>query len=183
MRVIATIAIVIGLGVMFAGCSSSVSSKPDAGKQRKEAVETRAATYERAVKAVPVPRTVNFPLRQALAEMTVRQDAINHPWYVYILGQNGNIIGYYVAKTVPINACDFLSSTEDVYNSQDGNLKMTAPSLDGIFYGGSGSSGGCDAWVFFDSATNALIQIRGVSFFSSDQPLKVAADPIKVASK
>jgi hypothetical protein len=150
-------------------------------ESREKAISSRNNTFESAEKSVPIPRTVNFPLRRALAKMTERQDLINHPWYVYILGDNGNVIGYYVSQTVPVNACAFLSSTEDVRDDDEGgNLVLTAPSLDGIFYGGAGAASGCDAWFFFDYATDALIQIRGVNFFSADQPLILTAEPIRV---
>lgn len=163
------------IALLSMGASSC--GDPQQEQQRNQSIKDRAATFARAERAVPLPRTTNFPLRKTLAEMTSRQDLIDHPWYVYILGQNGNTVGYYVAKTVPVNACDFLSSTEDESNG----AVLAAPSLDGIFYGGSGSSSGCDAWVFLDSATNALIQIRGVDWFSSDQPLALHAAAIRVA--
>jgi hypothetical protein len=159
----------------------TASSCDNNNSNRTKAVDARWNTYEQAKALYPDPKTENFPLRQALVKMTQRQDMINHPWYIYTLGDNGNVIGYYVAQTVPINACDFLSSTDDVYNSDQGVLSLTAPSLDGIFYGGSGSSSGCDAWFFFDYATDAQIQIRGVNFFTADQPLMINAEAIKVS--
>jgi hypothetical protein len=152
-----------------------------AATQRDTAIESRAQAFSRAEHKFPVPKTENFPLREALVEFTERQDLIDHPWYVYILGMNGNAIGYYVARTVPINACNFLSSTEDVRDDSDGNLVLTAPSLDGIYYGGGGTSAGCDAWFFFDAATNALVQIRGTNFYAADQPLRIEAAAITVA--
>lgn len=162
---------------MLTTAESCDESKQDA--QRRHSVNTRASAFARAERAVPVPKTENFPLRKTLAVMTERDDLLNHPWYVYILGMNGNVIGYYVAKTDPINACDFLSSTED---ASDGYV-LTAPSLDGIFYGGGGAASGCDAWVFQDAATDALIKIRGMNFYAADQPLRLEADPIRVKGK
>lgn len=174
------LALLLGLVAMLTMASDDCGEDSTNVEQAKHSVETRSETYSRAEKAVPIPRTENFPLRRALAKMTERQDLLNHPWYVYILGDNGNVIGYYVAQTVPVNACNFLSSTEDVRDDDDGNVILTAPSLDGIFYGGGGTSAGCDAWFFFDYATDALIQIRGVHFYSADQPLILDAEPIKV---
>lgn len=148
--------------------------------QRKDSIKQRSQAFARAENAAPTPRTVNFPLRKALVEFTKRQDLENHPWYVYILGLNGNAVAYYVAQTVPINSCNFLSSTEAVDSSDQGKVVITAPSLDGIFYGGGGASAGCDSWFFFDAATDALIQIRGVNWYAADQPLRVEAKAIKV---
>lgn len=168
------------LCVTLVGCSGSTNDQLQ--QQRKQSVRDRSATFARAQAIAPAPKTTNFPLRKALVEFTERQDLIDHPWYVYILAQTGNAIGYYVSKTVPVNACDFLSSTEVVDSTDHGKVVLTAPSLDGIYYGGAGSSSGCDAWFFFDSATNALIQIRGVQFFATDQPLRLEAKPITVAT-
>jgi hypothetical protein len=148
--------------------------------QRKQSLNARSQAFARAEAAVPIPVTENFPLRRTLVEMTKRDDMLNHPWFVYILGFNGNIIGYYVAKTDPVNACNFLSSTEDEHRGDAGVSVLTAPSLDGMFYGGGGTSAGCDAWVFLDQATNALVKIRGLAFYVADQPLRVEAKPIRV---
>lgn len=96
------------------------------------------------------------------------------------------MVGYCVGQTVPINACNFLSSTERVEFFKDSwgdgktFLKLTAPSLDGIFYGGGGTSSGCDSWFWFDAATDALIQIRGINWYAVDQPLRIEAEPITV---
>ena len=97
---------------------------------------------------------------------------INHPWYVYVLGDNGNPIGYFTSKTYPQNACNFLSRT-------DAGL----PSLDGLYYGGSGSSGACTAVFFFDNATNAMVVIDRLATFAVDIPLALNVQPIKVAAE
>lgn len=174
MRRVALIAIIL-LSVVGTGAALSYSG-PSPSDARKHAVESRADAFNRAVSLYPDPKTQNFPLRKALVEFTQREDLLNHPWYVYILGMNGNTIGYYVAKAAPENSCNFLSSTEDVYNN---NVKMQSPSYDGVYYGGSL----CDEWFFFDAATNALIKIRGVNFYTADQPLKIEAAPITVKAK
>lgn len=174
MRLLIVLLIAIST-VMALGCEEGLGEK-----SRESSVETRDLVFARAEALAPIPQLANFPTRKALVEFTERQDLENHPWYVYILADTGNVIGYYVAKTRPVNSCNFLSSTEDVVTKHEGTIVLTAPSLDGIFYGGAGASSGCDAWFFFDSATNALIEIRGVKFFAADQPLRLEADPIAV---
>ena len=148
------------------------------GENRRRAVAFREDVFAQAQALYPEPRAQNFPLRQALIKFTEREDLINHPWYIYILGMNGNVIGYYVAQTVPVNSCTFLSSTEVVDSGS--NVVVTAPSLDGIFYGGGGAAAGCDEWFFFDAETDAMIKIRGVFFYVADQPLRLQAEPILV---
>ena len=170
-------ALVLSIGLMTMGCDETNN---DANDQRKEAVQSRAETFERAQTLIPVPQTENFPLRAELVRFTERQDIENHPTYVYVLADTGQILGYYVAKTFPLNICAFLSSSEDVYNSSWGNLTMTAPSLDGIYYGGAGAGSTCDGWFFFDQETDALIELIGMKIWVADQPLNVEAEPLAV---
>ena len=173
--VIALLALTI---IGLVGCDESGSRTLQ--QQRSASVNTRTETFARAESLHPVPRTDNFPMRQALVDFTLRTDLINHPWFVYVLGDNGNILGYYVARTKPVNSCNFLSSTESLYQNSNGTAILTAPSLDGIYYGGGGAAAGCDAWFFFESASNAMIEVRGLKYFVSDQPLAVEAEPILV---
>lgn len=181
MRAVAILA-VLAAALVLVGCEDG-GTNAQLQDQRKESVKSRSAAFARAERIAPAPQTQNFPLRKALVKMTQRQDLENHPWYVYILGLNGNAVAYYVAQTVPVNSCNFLSSTEVVDSHDSGKVVLTAPSLDGIFYGGGGAAAGCDSWFFFDAATDALIQIRGVNWYAADQPLKIDAQAIKVEGK
>lgn len=171
--------IVVLLALFAAGAVRAGQLDTSPSDNRKQAVENRNAAFNRAKSLFPDPQNRNFPMRKQLVEFDQREDMVHHPWYVYILGQNGNVVGYYVAKFAPENSCNFLSSTEDVYGSDNGNLKMQSPSYDGVYYGGAT----CDEWFFFDAATNALVKIRGINFYTADQPLKIAAAPIRVATK
>lgn len=184
-RILATLAI-LGLLLFTALATASSCDETDnaermSDKDRQTSINLRAEQFRSAEQAIPIRPNVNFPRRAALEEYNHRTDRVGTPYYVYILGDNGNIIGYYVATTDPINACDFLASTEDVETQYEGTIVLTAPSLDGIYYGGAGASSGCDEWIFFDASTNAMIKIRGVKFFVADEPLALEADPILVA--
>lgn len=166
--------LVIGILVLLLviGCDSNSDF------QREEAIVTRSKAFARAEALYPVPWTQNFPMRQALVKYTERQDLINHPYYIYVLADTGNIIGYYVAQSQPVNINAFLSSTQDTYGA-DGRVVLDAPSLDGIFYGGAGASAS-DGWFFFDAETDALVILYGVKLFVADQPLRIEAKPITV---
>ncbi len=91
--------IVLGAGLLLLLVGTAAScgdSKIE--QQRQAAVNQRANVFAQAEKVAPAPNSVNFPLRRALVEFTQREDLLNHPWYVYILADTGNVIGYYVAK-------------------------------------------------------------------------------------
>lgn len=168
--------VVVLLGLVSASMVRAGALDTSPSDNRKQAVESRNAAFNRAKSLIPDPQTKNFPLRKMLRDMTEREDMIHHPWFIYILGDNGNVIGYYVGKTVPINGCDFLSSTEDVWTNDKGSQKMQSPSYDGIYYGNSD----CNVWVFEDAATNAVIKIGGMKFYVADQPLKLASNPVQI---
>lgn len=169
--IFAALLLVVGMG------ASECDDTNVDDKQRESSVKARAQTFAKAEAKIPLPTTSNFPLRQTLVEMTKREDLANHPWYIYVLGDAGNQIGYYVGKTAPVNACNFLSSTQKVKEDYDGgNLILQAPSIDGIYYGNAQ----CNVWVFLDYASGALIKIGDVKFFTSDKPLNVNSEAIKV---
>lgn len=179
-KILAMCALVLLVGM---GASECEGDDPGAG-QRKESVKARADTFSKAERKYPLPKTENFPLRRMLIEMTKREDLANHPWYVYVLADTGNVIGYYVAKTAPINACNFLSSTEVITSGEDdgsdgsgsGNVVVHAPSIDGVFYGNSQ----CDVVVFEDYTTSAIVKLGDVKYFVADKPLNLEAEAISV---
>ncbi len=146
-------------------------------EQRKNSVDFRAEMMARAEALIPAPQAQNFPLRQVLAEYTRREDMPNHPWYTYIMSDTGAITHYFVSTTVPVSTNAFLGSTESVYYSGNGNLVLTAPSLDGIYYGGSGSVTGLNGWIFIDAATGAMGIVYGTNILTFDSPLILQTEP------
>ncbi len=166
------VAFLVGLLPLLTACS-------DAHLQREASIKARSQTFERAEMMYPIPQTQGFPARQMLVKFTEREDLTNHLYYVYVYSDVGTIIGYYVAQSFPVSTNAFLSSTED--ETTNGAV-LTAPSLDGIYYGGSGASSG-DGWFFFDATTDALVILYGFKIFVLDQPLKVDAPRIEVVAK
>lgn len=181
------------IGLALTGCDVG-STKPSANDQRKNAIETRTEVFARAESVSPAVKPVNFPLRKALNKYTARQDLLDHPWYIYVehtcyTCAGGVSYTYFVGQTYPISTCDFLSSTSivtdggDAKDSGRGNVVIPAPSLDGIYYGGSGASGGCD-YFFFDAETDAMQVISSTNqWFVSDSLVAIDATPIKVRNK
>lgn len=180
MHRLTTLIVAVLAVVLLVGATACEEGNDKAKEQRNRSIQTRADTFARAEAKVPVPHTENFPLRSLLRVMTEREDMVNHPWYTYVLADTGQTLGYYVTKTPPMNKCNFLSSTEEVRYSDYGNMVLTAPSLDGIYYGGGGASGACNQWVMQDYSTGALITLGDVKYFVADRPLNLDAEPIRV---
>ncbi|OGY23555.1 MAG: hypothetical protein A2126_03005 [Candidatus Woykebacteria bacterium GWB1_45_5] len=177
-KVAALATAILAISVVFltaATCEGGESSR-----QREESIETRAEMFARAKAKIPIPRTENFPLRAVLAEYTRRQDLINHPWYTYIMSDDGRVTHYFVSTAVPVNSCAFLSSTEDVETQYEGDPVLTAPSLDGIYYGGSGAASACNGWIFIDAATGVMGMAFGTKIMTFDAPLILETEPILI---
>lgn len=168
----------VATATLFAGCGNSTA--PNVVAQNDNASANRAKTFERAKAQAPDPVVKNFPRRQTLVQAVERQSLPNHPWYVYVLGMNGNIVNYFVAKSVPVNDCDYLSSAQSVIwdggSDGGGNVVLQSPSLEGIYQGG----GVCNTMTFFDLTTDSEIQLTGMNTYVADRPLKVQAQPIEV---
>ncbi len=171
------VALVTLAALLCIGCDSTDSLQV---QQRKESIDNRAETMARAEALYPVPETQNFPLRALLVEYTKRQDLVNHPWYTYIMSDTGAITHYFVSTTVPVSTSAFLSSTEDVLYS---STVVTAPSLDGIYYGGAGSTTGSNGWIFIDAATGAMGIAYGQKILTFDAPLILETEPQLITIK
>lgn len=177
MKKIIVIALVLMLAIFVIACDSGNS---DLTKQRNDSVDKRVDTMNRAEASHPTPYTENFPLRQLLVEYTNRTDMLNHPWYNYIMAENGQITHYFVSASIPVSTNAFLGSTESIYRSDDGTVVVAAPSLDGIYYGGGGSIGSDNGWIFKDSTTGAILVIHCYTgtLISVDAPLMLETEPM-----
>lgn len=151
----------------------------DNDENRKEAVASRERSFDRAEALFPQPEMQNFPLREALVEFAERQDRVGVVYYTYLVDMNGRPYGYFAGQTFPINACNFLSSSERIVYESTSDPVVSAPSLDGMFYGGAGSAAACDMYFFFDSTTDAMHVFKAQNFFVSDQPLNLEVPRIE----
>lgn len=161
--------------IMLMGASSCV--KEDSQSQGRK---TQEEIMKRAQQSVPVPQVENFRTRKAVAEWMERMDTPDKVFYIYLLGNNGQKIGYYIGQTRPISVCSFMTPTEREIGvgGSGANPLGQAPALDGVWYGG----GGCDQYFFFDAETDALHSIGGINYLVSDQPLEVDVEPLSVTT-
>ncbi len=168
------------LALILMASTACTEENAKLAEQRQSSVELRAQMMARAEALIPAPQSQNFPLRRVLSEYTRREDLLNHPWYTYIISDTGAITHYFVSTTVPVSTNAFLGSTESIYYSGNGNLVLTAPSLDGIYYGGSGSTSSMNGWIFIDAATGAMGIVYGCKILTFDAPLILQTEPLLI---
>jgi hypothetical protein len=179
MKRILLVIILALVAVLGFGCEKSVVDQ-----QRDESVAGRVENMERAEALYPSPENENFPLRALLVEYTKRQDLVNHPWYTYIMSDTGAITHYFVSTTIPVSTNAFLGSTEVLHDGgSESDTILTAPSLDGIYYGGAGSVTGSNGWIFIDAATGAMGIAYGQKILTFDSPLILETEPQLITIK
>lgn len=175
MKVVVMAAAVLGLSTAVAGCKAEQSTSAQQEQQR-EHISAKANN------AVPVPDINNFVAREAVAEYMKRMDQPNKLFYIYVLADTGNIIGYFVSKGPPVNICNNMTPPDKVEDrgSHDGDVVRVAPSLNGLYNAGSGV---CNQDYFFDANSGGLISLKDLKAFISDQPLNLDVEPITVSEK
>lgn len=157
-----------GLVFMLAGCNVESTS------QQQES--SRDSNMDRAHTRVPVPQPRNFVTREMVAEYMKRMDVPNKLFYIYILADNGNMIGYYVSRGHPVNICTFMTPPDRVERGPNNRFTRQAPAIDGLYYG----SGACNTEYFLDAETDVLIMVRGLNAFISEQPLDIDVPVFRV---
>lgn len=160
------------LTLSLTACDIEASSR-DVNMRQQENIMTRAT------KAVPVPQVNNFLAREAVAKQVKRLDEKGKLFYVYVTTPMGQIMGYYVSNTRPVATCSLLTPPEEQEGNGNGANVMKAPGLGGTY----SPNPSCGGVFFFDAETDAYIEISGLSYFVSDQPLALKAEPIKVQQK
>lgn len=157
--------------------NTSCNQQPPTARDANVAVQK--SVMSRATATVPVPQVSNFLSREAVAKQVKRLDERNKLFYVYLLADNGNQLGYYVSNTRPVSVCALLTPPDDLWMKSDSygssSQLMKAPGLGGTYGGGD-----CRAVFFFDAQTDTYIEVNGLNYFVSDQPLSVKSDPITV---
>lgn len=100
--------------------------------------------------------------------------------YVYLLASNGQMIGYYVFKGLPVSYCAALTPTyqflDEVIDEKGktrdpgGFFQVPAPGVDGVYYSG----GQCSAYYGRDASSNSYLEYtigQGISALIYERPL------------
>lgn len=107
-----------------------------------------------------------------------RMDKPQKTFYIYILADNGSFVGYYVAQYRPVSVGTYLTPTYREYQIDYGDHQLgPAPSLDGTY---RSTGGDASSYYFFDAETDAYIELNGLNYFVSDQPLNIDAPQLNV---
>jgi hypothetical protein len=166
--------------IMVAVAAIALASCTDEGSSQKSEAESRQASYDALVAAQPAERMSYSPTRDTINFWITTWDEPDKLSFVYLQNANGDLIGYYVLKGLPVNMCAALTPTyEFVETPKDGssvkNNQVPAPSVDGVYYSG----GQCDTYYGRDATTDTYLEYTaglGINVLLYEEPLARTAD-------
>jgi hypothetical protein len=178
MRVLKLIAALAAVLLVAAGCGGSSDGdgqKNESKVQQDNYNRLVAKTPAKTMEVSPTRDTVNFWIE------TWGKNP-NKLSYVYLIAANGQAIGYYVFKGLPVNYCVSLTPNYKLLDvagdSMGPNLMVPAPSIDGVYYSG----GGCQTFYGRDASTNSYLEYTvgsGINVLLYERPLpRQDAEPL-----
>jgi len=166
--------VILAVILTFFACSAeSCSSGSSKGQKTDSAIQK--TNYDQLVAQDPAHTMSVSPTRKTINRWidTWGKDP-NKLAYVYLQNSNGQLIGYYVFKGLPVSYCTALTPTyrfQDPGGSGDrSNAMVPAPSIDGVFYSG----GECNTYYGFDATSGAYVEYTaglGINVLIYDKPL------------
>jgi hypothetical protein len=147
-----------------------------AGKPKWQKADEKVSDYIATVmeRAVPYPQAQmkDSQERRNLRERLLRFNKQKKIGYVYLLGMNGNFVGYYAINGKVSSTSSQLTTTEQTWDCGNADGACSVPSIgdDGSF----GPNEGGDDGVFFFTTNGVLVETT-MDFIYSDSPLPVHA--------
>lgn len=144
------------------GCTEDDTQKK--GENEQETIMERARADE------PTYSPNNFLTRKYTNKWMKRMDQPSKLFYVYVLTDTGSPVGYFVAQYRPVSTATFLTPPKKRVHGTDGAVALPSPALDGTYYGEGGAS---QQYFWFDAETDAMIELKGLNYILSDQPISL----------
>ena len=171
-RLIRSLSLPCLAAVLLAGCANLGSTDDlDVAK------ETQQKVMAAATGAVPPYEPSAFPARVDINRY-LKETELAGEWYTYALNWQGEPIFYVVSDSKPRNICVSITAPDRKVKGSQGNVVMSAPALDGVYYGGAD----CNSWYLWDATTGTFIELsgQGFSLLSTRAPLLLETDPVQL---
>lgn len=162
--------------------AESCSDSSDGGKATSNERQTQQNNYARLVTQQPAHTMSYSPTRQTINGWIDTWGKPGKLAYVYLQAGNGQLIGYYILKGLPVSYCASQTPTYTFVNAHDNWWDENAPGIDGVYYSG----GQCDTYYGFDASNNAYIEYTvggSQNVLIYDRPLpKKQVEPLAFAT-
>lgn len=164
---------VIALLLVFSAAACE-STAPDKEASKKEQ-EKQGQVYEDLTNTQPARGMSHSPTRDTLNQWAETWEEQGKLSYVYVFAANGQEMGYFIFKGLPVSYCASLTPPDKVekvetYGSPDPAVVRAAPSLDGAY------NGNCNYQQLFgfDAVSHTYYEFTGggsFNYFLADQPM------------
>jgi len=179
MRRLMLIPIILILAFGASACELGNTSE-DSGAQKSES-KARQSSYEQLVSAQPAKTMKYSPSRETINFWIDTWGTEGKLSFVYLMAGNGQIVGYYVLKGLPVSYCAALTPNYDKVDldlgADRGEAIVSAPGVDGVYYSG----GQCNQYFGIDATTGAYVEwsIGGsLNYLLFSEPIPVEAEPL-----
>jgi hypothetical protein len=164
--------------VLIAAACSGDDKK--ASPQERES-KTRQGGYEELAARQPAKTMKYSPSRETINYWIETWNKPGKLSFVYLMAGNGQFVGYYVLKGLPVSYCAALTPNYEFRNRDTGDfhgdILVPAPGVDGVYYSG----GQCNQYYGVDATTGAYIEFSiggSLNYLLFDQPLPVEVAPL-----
>lgn len=167
--------IVLLIAAVLAVFTFSACEVEDTGDGQKKETKTVQENYDGLVDSQPAHTMKYSPTRETKNFWIDTWGQKGKTSYVYLMNNDGKVIGYYVFDGLPVNYCTSLVvpyqiKVPDVTGDNTTPVVVPAPSVDGTF------GANCDPNTYYgkDATTGAFIQYTagmGINPLLYDQPL------------
>lgn len=161
------------VGVTFAAVIGLAACEDVGGPQQQQEIDRQQSNYDRLAKAEPAKQMKYSPSRKTInfwiETWGKEPDKLA---YVYLVNQQGKLIGYYVFEGPPISTCALLTPNYRISSSTNGKVVIPAPGMDGVYYP---QTGACTTMYGKEALTGAYREFStasaAISHMVTDQPL------------
>jgi predicted small secreted protein len=156
--------LLVAIAALVAGCGHTNS----AVIRDSKITNAYSAALEHAV-PYPLSQMKDSQERRNLRERLLRFNRPDKLGYVYLLGMNGNYVGYYAIHGKPSSMESQLTATQQIVKACNSGCREVVTSM-----GDDGSFGGNEAGIFFFTTNGVLVE-TSMNYVYSDAPLPVDA--------
>lgn len=132
--------------------------------------QTQKQNYQGLQAKQPADGMAYSPTRNSLKEWAGTWEEQGKLSYVYFFGANGDKVGYFIFEGLPVSYCASLTPVDDINRDASPDAIVTAPSIDGVYYSGSG----CTQFFGYEAGTGTYFEFTAggsFNYFLSDNPL------------
>lgn len=149
-RLLSIVALVALIALVAAGCGEDSAGN----KATKNERQTQQNNYAKLASQQPAHTMAYSPTRETINFWIDTWSKPGKLAYVYLQAGNGQLVGYYIFKGLPVSYCASQTPPYTFVNAHDNWWDEPAPAIDGVYYSG----GQCNAYYGRDASNNAYIE-------------------------